>query len=251
MASILGKRKQPSRLRPWARSMVRRTGRYLVPSRRGGVRGNISSFNRSSPTGIDKNRMVWRGNGVIPMRFDTIFQYAYPWKYSTAGGFQDWVIRGNSIYDPDVAIGGEMAAGLDQMKNLYLNYKVSYSTCEVTAVNNDTDDPIYITIVPTTYSNAIGVANAYSVASQPYAKTITVANQAGQAKIHNAMSSKTMFGVKNLDSVNFQAAYNANPATMWYWHIVIWNNSTNALNVELNMKCKFFTELSGHSYLDQ
>jgi len=132
-----------------------------------------------------------------------------------------------------------------------MNYKVNYSYIELGVVNNDTDDPLYITIIPTTYSNAIGVANAHSVASQPYAKTITVANQAGQAKISNGMASKLMFGVRNLDSVNFSAAYTSNPATMWYWHCIIWNNSGNALNVELNMKTKYFTEWTGQTYLDQ
>jgi len=202
-------------------------------------------------SGIDKNRMVWRGNGVIPMRFDTVFQYGYPYKWTTAAGFDDWVVRGNSIYDPDVSLGGETVAGLDQLKNLYLNYKVNSSYCDLTVINNDTDDPVHVVILPTTYSAQVGVANKNSAGSQAYAKMMTVANQAGQAKLSSFMSSKEMFGVKNLDSVNFSALCTANPATMWYWHIIIWNNSGNALNCETHMKVKYYTELSGHSYLDQ
>jgi len=227
-------RRQHTRLYRGARAAKRRGGKSMV-----------KSFNsRINGTSISANRMKWHGQGFVPVRFDTIMDYGYFWKFTEAAGFYDWVIRANSIFDPDVAVGGDSCTGLDQISGIYKHYKVSGCAVELSIVNNDTDDPVNVCIIPNNFSASYAVANINSIIAMPYAKNIIVANQAGAGRISHYMASKVMFDVANLDSVNFSAATDANPGTIWYFHICIFNHSGNALNVETKFRARYYTEFS-------
>jgi len=206
--------------------------------RRGGGR-SVKSANS-----IMANRMKFRGPGFVPQRYDTQFDYGFLYKFTDATGFYDWVIRANSLYDPDFALGGESATGLDAISGIYKHYKVVGCSIEVTGVNNDTDDPVHIVIIPNLFSASYAVANSNSILAMPYARSITIANQAGAGTVSNYMSSKVMFCVRDLDSVNFSSDVTTNPGTIWYWHVCMFNKSGNALNLEARLKCRFYTQMS-------
>jgi len=197
-----------------------------------------------SANSIMANRMKFRGPGFVPQRFDTIMDYGYLYKCTDATGFYDWVLRANSIYDPDFALGGDSVTGLDQIANLYKHYKVTGCAIEVTAVNNDSDDPIHVVLIPNCFSASYAIANSNAILGMPYSKQVTVANQAGAGSVSNFMSSKVILCVTNLDSVNHSADVTTNPGTLWYWHVCIFNKSGNALNVELKLKMKYYTSFS-------
>lgn len=212
------------------------------------ARGHVG---RAARISIPRNTMKWRGPGFIPEKFETCHDYSYLYKDTTAGGWYDWVLRGNSIYDPDVSLGGETVIGETEVANLYNYYKVTASSIEVTGVNNDSDDPLHIVIIPTTYSASFAIGSMTACLSYPYSRHVMITNQAGQGSVSNYMRTAVIEGVKDLDSVNYQAMYNANPTTMWYWHVVIFNRQGNANAAELRLHMKYWVEWTGHPVFAQ
>jgi len=234
-------RRPPSFFKRWA-SAGRSSGRR--PARRGGFRGRFFN-NLKIPSGkTSSNMMTWRGPGFIPQQYYAPFDYITTYKMTDATGFYDWVFRASSLYDPDNALGGDSVTGLSGIAELYTHYKVLGCRVSATVVNLDTDDPVTIVLVPNTFDSSYAVANKLSMEGQPYARGIVVANQAGAGSISSYMSTKVMHGVTNLDSVNFGAEVTTNPATNWYWHLVAYNLSGNALNCEVKLHAIFYTVMS-------
>lgn len=204
--------------------------RFQRVYRRYGPRGRRSSRkNQGMKAGLmlPRNRypttLSWHGMGPFPENFVTTLRYSYRYNV-TAAQFYDWKHRGNSIFDPDAAVGGESIMGITALAAMYTRYHVLGSGIKVTVVNNDTDDPVTVTVYPTETTASYTAANGNSVMSIPNSKTITVANQQGQGQIYHYASTRKVFGLKAVNDVGFQAAFGSDPTHIWYWHIVINNH---------------------------
>lgn len=164
---------------------------------------------------------------------------------TSATGFKDDVWYGNSVHDCDVSAGSLDANGYTKLANLYNDFKVYYSRCEVDVVNRDTNDPVYVTIIPNGFSNAYSIANRDAVMSQPYARTEIVVPESGVSSVTNEMTTKKIKGVRNLDDEAFKGIGAAVPTNLWYWHIVIANNTGDqALDVEYRVRITYLVDWS-------
>jgi len=169
---------------------------------------------------------IMRSNGsngkAIPYRIKVPLHYWYLWNDTTANpGFYDWVIKGNDLYDPDVALGGDSAYGLDEYAALYKYYKVTGSRCEVLTWGYDGNNMQSVAIIPNDSSSAFTAANfpsiwGSSLASRPAFGSLYT--QPSRCSLRCTTAKIT--GVKDIDDVGFQAATNASPTHLWYWHVV-------------------------------
>jgi len=221
--------------------------RYRRRRTGGGSKGGKSSSHAalSIPRKRYPTSLVWRGSGLLPQKLFTTPKYEYWWTATSGTGFYDWVIRGNSLYDPDVALGGESVGGFDTIMTVYNRYKVHGSAIRVRAVNNDTDDPVDITIFPSKVSGAYAQANANAVRGYPLAKFIVVSNQHGHGEINHYAKTGDVMGHKDIDDEGFVGDGSHDPTHMWYWHVCIHNHTADhALNLQLWLEVDFKAEFS-------
>jgi len=148
--------------------------------------------------------------------------YWYLWNDTTANpGFYDWVICGNNPYDPDTALGGDSAYGLDEYAALYAYYKVLSSKLELDTWGYDGNNLQATCVIPSDSSTVFTAANFPSILGATKASRPSYAGLYLPAQ-HTIIRASTaeIAGVKDVDDVGFQAATNASPSHIWYWHIV-------------------------------
>jgi len=171
--------------------------------------------------------------------------YGYTWLNATAiPGFYDWVIRGNSIYDPDVSLGGDSCYGTDQVAACWQLYKVIGSRIKMTVVNLDATNPVNVILIPNCSSASYAAAQQDGLLNHPRAKNVMVDRYDGAKKLSSTMTTVQAFAVKDVDDVGFSSAFNANPSHLWYWHIISYNNAGVASNCEMRMEVWYDTILT-------
>jgi hypothetical protein len=181
---------------------------------------------------------------IFPPNYYTVMPYVYTWTNATgAPGFYDWVIKGNGLYDPDTSIGGNSAYGLNEMAGVYNFYKVLSSTITVTVTAKD-DNPVQLSIVPTTFVNGFSAAQQDGVMVHPKAKHKVISQYNGSKTLTNRMSTATIHSVRDIDDIGFQATLIADPTHLWYWHVVTWNNDGDAANCEVMVSIRYETIFS-------
>ncbi len=180
----------------------------------------------------------------MPLQYRTCMRFTAYNADTTAGGVVDLVIRGNSIYDPFEAVGGEEVAGLDELGAIYGRYKVLGSRLTVTTTDLDDNDPLTICVFPHADATAVGRnASAY-----PLVKVAQCSLYSGPKTCSHVMTTAKMFGVIRCDDNDFSSAVSTNPAKQWYWHVVFFiRNAANALNLEYRLNMEYdvlWTELA-------
>jgi hypothetical protein len=150
----------------------------------------------------------------------------------TTGSF-DYVMRGNSVFDPDFSGTGGQPTNFDDWAAVYNNYKVWSSTLTVKPmVTNSGTEPTLWAVGPRHISTALTVNTQMDFITQPY----VVANEfniyrSGAKDSHFSMHMSTTKFL-GLTSGEFEgrddlaAAVGANPALPWYWHISATNIDT-------------------------
>jgi len=192
----------------------------------------------------------WPGENFLPIVFSTKFLYTDTWASTTAApGYTDWVYRGNSCYDPYVGAGGaSQPLGFTYMAGAgqpYQRYKVTASKIEVTVTQADDVEPLEVSVIPSLNGGALAAAYCEGNMSQPLARHAVVTNNGGPRTITHFLSTKQIFNCKDLDDQSLSAAYNADPARMWYWHISIGPppNINIAANYHVTLKITYYTDL--------
>ena len=143
------------------------------------------------------------------------------------------------MFDPDTAIGGNSAYGLNELHALYSYYKVISSTIMVDVVNLDTSNPAHVAIIPTPYSSAFAAAQQDGVIVHPRSKRMMVDRYDGTKRVQHQMQTNEAMNVRDIDDIGFQAACTADPTHQWYWHVVSWNNGAAAANMEMKLTMFF------------
>lgn len=174
----------------------------------------------------------------------TMLKLPYASEYLlTLGGIgapAQFAIRGNSLFDPEVIIGGRQPFGFDQYAAFYQRYCVLGSSCslyaapagDASAVPNGFNSVYRLNLWPT--SGAIGtVGSGYTnvganapVAEQPYGRTKLISVNAlgtpGACVVKNYMGTTKMFGVSRaavMGELSYSALISANPTAEWFWNI--------------------------------
>jgi hypothetical protein len=142
----------------------------------------------------------------------------------------DVVAKGNSAFDPLGSAGTAQAAGFDQWALMYSRYRVHQSRITAwcglaTAGVVASVGALRFAVVPsnastafTTFDEAVGSA---------YAKSDEKAGNFQVARISHSMSTRKVTGMGSLAGPDqLQALVTADPAELWYWHIVAQLNTT-------------------------
>jgi predicted secreted protein len=181
-----------------------------------------------------------------------VLPFTESWLNATgAPGFYDWIIRGQSVFDPDYALSADSCAGVDLWQSMYLRYKTHASAISITVTNLDATDPVNVSVFPSINPVSTNAAHQDAILYYPRSKHMTVGcNGVVKTLVHAARTAEIL-NVKDLDSGEFTAAFDANPATQFYWHVVTWNNAGSASNCEMLVNVKYSAELSGPAYFVQ
>jgi hypothetical protein len=160
--------------------------------------------------------------------------YAADWNDTTAGGFVDWVYRGNSIWDPQVAVGGESAYGEVAMAGIYLYWKVLSSRIML-EVGNESAATLSVVVVPTSLSTAL--TDKEDITSMPRAKYASANAGAPSLKLSSQMDTAPMLGMRGYDENGLTGVHGAgDPTNMWYWHVVFSNTTAAALDCHIRLR---------------
>lgn len=159
---------------------------------------------------------------------------------------EDYVVRGNSPFDPDFAVGGQQAMGFDQWSNFYRRYRVKASKVKVLATA-DGAITCGFGIVPLNTSSAI--TDQSQIQEFQYCKQKTLGNDAATATgiMESYMSTAKIRGGPH-DIVSYEqdlsSLVSGNPAQEWYWHVFGYGlgGSSNNFDVVLEIIITYYVE---------
>jgi len=131
----------------------------------------------------------------------------------------DYILRGNSIFDPNQTGVGDTALGWDQYSSTYVYYQVISSTAKV-IFKNFAELPMDVWLYPSlgtpSISQAVLMANGN--VQRKYVTAVAGAKPICFMKKTNTL--KRLNGMSYKDPLNL-SAMSANPSTQWYWHCMI------------------------------
>lgn len=162
---------------------------------------------------------------------------------------EDIVIRGNSVFDPEAAVGGGQPLGLDQITPLYGAYRVHASKVKFTVCNNSTA-AMNFCVLPTKESTSF--LNYLDACEQPHAKAKSISAKGGHdmGTLTNKQMCKKILGLKELDD-DEEAIVTANPDNQWFFHLVSstqqWPSSTYldfSYKIEVIYNVEFFERVA-------
>jgi hypothetical protein len=177
------------------------------------------------------------GRYYMPDTLIHTMSYSADWNETTAGGFIDWVYRGNSIWDPQFAVGGESAYGEAAMAGIYLYWKVLSSRITV-MIGNESADTLCVAIVPTALSNSL--TDKEDITAMPHS-VYRLTNSGGPImRLSGFMRTNTMLGMKGFDENGLTGVHaSGDPTNVWFWHVVFSNTAASAFNAHVRLKIDY------------
>lgn len=172
-------------------------------------------------------------------------------KYTSSGTLsgiapQSLVFRGNSVFDPDFAVGGQQAYGHDQWSAFYRRYRVIGSAISVEAYVTDSGQVGQIAVIPLNTSSAI-LSNAigFEYPKATFSKAGLTGN--GQISVSNYVKTADIRGVPPVGvkiEADYSAAISANPAKEFYWHVVLSElaQSLNSITTDVRVTLTYYVE---------
>jgi hypothetical protein len=148
---------------------------------------------------------------------------------ATLGGsfFTDFVISGNSAFDPFQALGSVQPSGYDQWAAIYNEYRVLRSRVKFQMVAADATTSTVLTafrlemaIAPKNVSSSFG--SFADLTSTQYSTKLSVDGSLGRPVPLQSrwMSLAQMFGYSSAEfDYDASAAVTANPVDEWFWHL--------------------------------
>jgi len=160
-------------------------------------------------------------------------------------GLDEFIFRGNSIYDPEVALGGSSAYGFNQWEPFYQRYYVAASKIRIRAVNMSTSSCAYIQVIP---SNIASVAATSERETEfKYSKWRFLGPRDGGANsgtVKHYMTTQKLTGRRGTDiEANYTGeigpgtSTGSDPITVWFWS-VIGQDALGTAAVDLHVDCQ-------------
>ncbi len=200
--------------------------------------------NRSSMSPL---LMSFPGFQFMPERVLTKLRYCTEGiiQASAIKQIEDIVIRANSVFDPEYAVGGGQPLGFDQITPLYGAYRVHACKVKFTVCNNSSA-AMNFCLLPTKESTSF--LNYLDACEQPHAKAKSISAKGGAdlAVLANKQLSKKILGLKELDD-DEEADVTTNPDNQWFFHLITstqqWPSSTYldySYKIEVIYNVEFF-----------
>lgn len=166
-----------------------------------------------------------------------------------------YVFRANSLYDPEVSVGGHSAYAFDEIMRAYNKYRVISSKIKVWFINPAVSDQVcgYVTILRSDTGNMYAqFASSDHILECPARGNVRVvgqyqvANQVMQAQspinTHTYSQRKYFPGI--LDQ-NFEAPYNDNPSKECFFEVTVFSLALNdPANLNFRVEIDYYAEFS-------
>lgn len=207
---------QYRRYRRKTRAPYRKTSRTYRRSRRTGRYGR---FRRRLPTAM----LPWKY--ATRLKYETHGVITFP----ASGTMGVWVIRANSLFDPDYTFIGHQPRGFDQFSTLYNHYVVIGATIRVTFIprgltSTDTkEENMYVGIACKDDPSAVGISTANDYIEGRKVVYRTIINNSVQQRsptLTMSVNPNKFLGIsKPLSSYLVRCTTLANPVDGVFFHI--------------------------------
>lgn len=169
--------------------------------------------------------------------------YSYFKTLNAIGGLDD-VIRANSAFDPEFAVGGGQPIGFDQWSALYRRYRVL--ACKIDAQFQNKGASASAFVVPMNTSSSLVTGQQIVEQQGSKRKMLTPSNNGNAEKIVYYKDTASMRGCTR-DAVRSEIFYSAltsgNPTTEWYFHIGGYTvNPLDTLNIDVDVLVTYYIE---------
>lgn len=165
----------------------------------------------------------------------------------TGIGIVEEVFRGNGMFDPEVAVGGNQPLGFDEWSNLYRRYRVLASKLTIRVSSGDSVDATMMFVVPLNSSGSIG--NRQELLENEKAKKQILGIQTSQNRgvLSYYMPSNKIRGVSESavkNEIDYSALTTADPQLQWYWHagIVDVSSSGDTISSDVYIEIEYYVE---------
>lgn len=191
-----------------------------------------------------------RSKDPVPLERYCVFKYIDNVFWTTVGGADDNIYRGNSLYDPDYTGAGAQPLGFDQLCTLYSRFIVFGSAIKVTIVNMDTV-PVLVNLaksyLPTSFTNAVTAAERCD------SKTRYI-GPAGSNRdtvvLKSFAKTGTVLGYKDVEDEDGLAhSSSTNPSQQWFWHVGVENDDAGNLSVNMVVELKYYVLMTNKTHL--
>ena len=190
------------------------------------------------------NTLVVKGPTIVPDQMFTKLTYrGNAWLNEPNGLFQTYVLRGNSIFDPEFGGVASQPLGRDQWASFYNKYQVMASKITVKILpTGEQGQNFSFCVLPTVDPSASGIRQ---IEEQPYNKSRMLSRVQDNAKtISSYMKTSAIFGTKNiLAEEDTQAEQAANPSKEWYWLLGAANHSlsgTGQMSLDVFIEVEYY-----------
>lgn len=207
---------------------------------------NAKKYRRSVSVKMDKTPAIkyTMYAGVVPAKKRTVLKYSDIYQLTdTIVGFQSFVFRANSVFDPEQPIGGHQPMGFDQYATFYNNYRVHASTIKISVSQNQSTVPCIVGITPSRS------ATSYLTTAQlelPGTVTSMIAQDTAGPNVKSLTLTMDIekfdgnFGTKFDDE--HEAAVTANPVSEKFF--IIWvKSAVAALTVDSSFLVEIFYDV--------
>lgn len=212
---------------------------------------------KSSSSRNNRKRRNGNNSRNIPRQLVARNSFRTELKYSTSGsltannGHNYLTIRGNSVFDPEYAVGGHQPLGFDQLAGLYNKYNVHSARVEVTAYNNsDTSaaghpmTAIGLAMFPSVNDAPVSSTLAY-VREQPYCVHTVIGPPLCSAAVRSLAAprrtTQEVYG-QNANDNDYKAVVTANPAKEWFY--LIFARTLNGEPLDLNLEVMIYYDVT-------
>lgn len=182
-------------------------------------------------------------HGGVPQKLTTKMRYTMREHSVDVTGYQEWVFRMNSPYDPDSRVGGSSATYHTNFAYLYQYYKVFAGAIRVTTTNHDADHEVLVTVLPTAFAATFNAIHYDDMRGMSGAKTRVAANEF-PVTVKQYASVAKIYGERDLTSHAYGSAAGGNPANETYWHVILEGDrlSPSALDCSISVEIDFYVQ---------
>lgn len=228
-------------------TMTRNKNRRRARNRRQRRKNKIVANNNDRNVfGPNANRF---SNVILtPDRMFIKMRFAYLFSASSTSAVE-YPFVGNSIYDPDPAVGGASADGFSQWMAFYKYYRVHASTLRVDVTADYSGaSPNYSTVrvVTCPSRNSTWTLSPNAMATSRFARKTHIAwSGGGYGRVSNTMTTCKITGLRSDEGDMFSLSGTdaSNPSVLWYWHTLIQGMSQADFKVFVEILLTYHVEL--------
>jgi len=197
------------------RAQKRRQRRVQRQNGGGRPRQPTSLFNSAITVSIPRSKGL-----IFPTELDCTMPWSTTANLTTANpGIGQWILRGNSPYDPDYSGAGYTATGWPQLHALYNRMLVRSSRITVAFKSNTGAHQAICIVFPTIDTTSRVASMPDALRARPRAVSVVVSGGADEArkKITTSAATKSVVDTSNDRDLVLVGA--ANPTLTWFWHV--------------------------------